>query len=995
MLAVARRGDNLRTPLYALPMIRPTLRAVPALAALAFVFAGLAPAASAALAPCRACAGVLVDDPLVLLAAAPGAPALASGAFLAAGYNLTPDSYASPAVARAVEKAGLIPWVRLGFRTAAPLVDHATDLQLEFAAAAELARQAGPQARYEIVWTPVAGDVTAADEAFLLKRAAVAITGAEPEAEIASGPLPADEAFLRAFYAEEVAAYLDLVTLSPPALADLPRFAALVAELDPGRPLAIDALPFPADPRQAPLEVGRWLAAGASLVLFRTPTLTAESLAPLRVLANELVGDLSLDPGSAPGGAEAIAFVRGEDLGLRLLVATPEDRGTATLRFDDPQLREPLGVDLKTGTATPLPAPRREGPGLVLRLAPAGPVALLRLSRPTVAELAGISEQVDVAGERPIPVEEILRRLQASEDAQQRRLLHYQAVNATTLRFQLGSGVQSLEATFQGEYFVRQGQAFDWAWQELYINGVRWKGKKLPEIPLIQPEKAAAMPLEIRLGKEYRYRLRGTETIAGRSTWAVEFEPTTAAAPGRTLYRGTVWVDRETFHRVRSRTLQLGLTGEVLSNDETLDYSPVDANGQPTAWSREAYVLPLAARGQQILSVVNSATVVERETTLSRLQINGPTFDARREEVLASESTMVRDTDKGLRYLVKDGTGGERKVQEKLVTHKLFALGGAFWDGALDFPVPLVGVNYFDLDFRGGKRQLNAFFGGVLGIVNYADPRFLGTRMDLGVDAFVFGYPLGDSIYRNDKEVVAETVRELPARVTLNVGYPLGSYGKLEGTYRLSYSNYRKGEETASDFRIPSDHLEQRLGLELQFARSGYRLRFDGGYHRRSTWEPWGYPGNPEYDPEAKDYLTWEGSLSKNWYFAEFRKLGLEVDYLGGSDLDRFSKYGFGFFGGNRVHGYQIGKVRAEEAWAAHLSGGLEIGKAFRLEAIGDVAWATDAASGLDRELLAGVGLTGSFIGPWETLVNLDLGVPVAGPDDGFTIYIVFLKLFR
>ena len=63
------------------------------------------------------------------------------------------------------------------------------------------------------------------------------------------------------------------------------------------------------------------------------------------------------------------------------------------------------------------------------------------------------------------------------------------------------------------------------------------------------------MPLEIQLGKEYRYRLRGTATVSGRECWVVDFEPATAVAPGRTLYRGTVWIDRALFVRVRSRTL--------------------------------------------------------------------------------------------------------------------------------------------------------------------------------------------------------------------------------------------------------------------------------------------------------------------------------------------------------------------------------------------------------------------------------------------------------
>ena len=74
----------------------------------------------------------------------------------------------------------------------------------------------------------------------------------------------------------------------------------------------------------------------------------------------------------------------------------------------------------------------------------------------------GVAEKVTVAGERQIPVEEILRRLQAFEDAQARRLDHYQGVNTTKLRFQAASGVSAIEATFEGSFFARDGQATDW-----------------------------------------------------------------------------------------------------------------------------------------------------------------------------------------------------------------------------------------------------------------------------------------------------------------------------------------------------------------------------------------------------------------------------------------------------------------------------------------------------------------------------------------------------
>jgi Omp85 superfamily domain len=425
-----------------------------------------------------------------------------------------------------------------------------------------------------------------------------------------------------------------------------------------------------------------------------------------------------------------------------------------------------------------------------------------------------------------------------------------------------------------------------------------------------------------------------------------------------------------------------------------MEYTPVDASGAPAPWSPASFVLPLRTVGQQLLSAFNTATVVEKEVRLTDLVLNGPEFDSRREAVMASETTMVRDTEAGLRYLVPDENGGERVVKEGFDTGKLFVLGGVFYDDSLDYPLPLAGVNYVDLDFRGHERQLNAFFGGVLGIVNYADPRFLGTKLDLGVDVFGLAIKTSDQLYRAEVEQSGEEVRELPATVSFNLGFPLGSFVKVSSDYRLEWHQYDRADATADDFVLPQDNLTQSLGAGVQFARSGYRLNLRGAWHRRSQWEFWGLPGNEEFDPSQKDYLTWEASVSKNWYFSSFRKLGLEINWADGQDLDRFSKYQFGFFGGNRVHGYQIGKVRAEEALAAHLTYGFEIGNLLRLDAVGDAAWATDKVSGLDRELLAGVGLQGIFMGPWETLISIDVGTPVAGPDDGVAVYLVFLKLF-
>ncbi|MCB1034361.1 MAG: hypothetical protein KDD47_11075, partial [Acidobacteria bacterium] len=233
---------------------------------------------------------------------------------------------------------------------------------------------------------------------------------------------------------------------------------------------------------------------------------------------------------------------------------------------------------------------------------------------------------------------------------------------------------------------------------------------------------------------------------------------------------------------------------------------------------------------------------------------------------------------------------------------------------------------------------------------------------------------------------------------SLFLGHPLGSYGKLDLTYSARYTDFSRADDTAEDFVLPQDGFTHRLTLEAKYNRSGYRLRAEGSLLQRSDWQPWGLPGSPEldaFDPDTEKYTLWNVAVAKTWWLPKFQKISTELEYLDGRNLDRFSKYQFGYFADSRTHGYQGDRVRAEDALAAHLSYGFEVGELLRLQAIGDVALANDAESGLEDELLAGFGIEGNFLGPWQTIVNLDLGVALAGPDDGFTVFLTFLKLFK
>lgn len=959
--------------------------------------------------PCRPCAGLRLD-PAVAAKPADVAGLLKQSGGLEAGSPLfvawevplvasTPEAAGT---ATTVRESGATPWMSLIFTTPPPLAQNAERLQAELRAAAGVAGQAPAGSWFQVVWRPEGAEdaaFSATEYAFLLKRAAVALTGARQEALVASEALPADPKVLSSFYAEEVAAYLEAVALQPSSPQALEAAVAAIQEADPGRAVVVDSVPLPADPSEALAEAARNAASGADLTLLRAAVLGPEPaslipvLAPFALLAREFKGDLSYDPSSAPSGAEeAWVFVRGEDLSIRVIALAPAGTQELKLRFNNPQLRRPVRFPIG-GQQVPPPSGQIVGESLALQVAAPGRVAVLGLDRPTAAELQGIEEKVTVSGQRDMPVEEILRRLQAFEDAQSRKLQHYSATNTTSLRFRPAAGVQTFEATLEGPFFFSPESGADWAWETLYVNGVRWRGKTLPEIPLIQPEKAASLPLEIHFSKQYRYRLRGSDTLDGREAWVVDFAPSGPGEPGK-LYQGSVWVDKQTYARLRTRAVQIGLEGEVLSNEETLYYSPIDANGSPAPWSSESYVLPLRLVAQQILSVINATTVVERETRLANVRINGPGFEEARKQVEDSDATIVRDTDKGLRYLVKNEQG-ERVVKEGFDTSKLFALGGVFYDDAMDYPLPLAGINYFNFDFRGSGKQLNFFFGGALLIADLAEPRLFGSRFDAGADIFALAIPVTDTLFRDDREINAEDVEQRVGNVGFKLGHPIGNFVKLRAEYQITSLNYGEADDTASNFIIPSDHLLHSFELTSSFSRSGYGFAASGSYNRRSKWDFWGLPGNPDWSEEKEDFLRWDARASKNWYLSNFRKVGLELDYASGSDLDRFSKYQFGFFGGTRVHGYQSNRVRATEVLAAHASYGFEIGQTFRLEGIADAAWATDEDTGLDNELLGGVGLQGTFIGPWQTVVNLDVGVPVAGPDDGFVLYVVFLKLFR
>ena len=476
--------------------------------------------------------------------------------------------------------------------------------------------------------------------------------------------------------------------------------------------------------------------------------------------------------------------------------------------------------------------------------------------------------------------------------------------------------------------------------------------------------------------------------MSGRPAYHVAFAPR-GEEKEKPTYRGSVWIDKETFALLRRDSVQLNLKGETLSNVQTELYRPVP--GRPEVF------LPLEIRGQQVFSTAGRTTAIERDVAIEAVAIDPPDFLERRGAAQASPAQMIRDTDRGMRYLVPDREHpGKRAVEEKISKKSTFGLLGTFYDNSLDYPLPLAGLQHFNFDLWGKGKQLSVFFGGVLLTGNYTDPSLAGSRFDLGADLFAVAIPFGDTSYRNGKEVSSEKIKHLPAVFQVNVGHPLGPYLKASLGLFTKWDNFQRDKETGPQFVVPVDTFTDGAELRLVANISGFNAVASGSVFRRRKWEFWGDPATSEFNPSQKDYARYSFSVAKDRYFSGFRKLHLGLAYLGGSDLDRFSKYEFGTFSGNPMHGYKSGSLRTESAVVANVSYGLNIEDIIRFEGFYDQAILKDKQSGFHNTYFSGAGLLASINGPWQnSLLRGEIGTPVVSHGvHGVVIYILLLKLF-
>jgi hypothetical protein len=839
--------------------------------------------------------------------------------------------------------------------------------------------------------------------AFVIKRIASLARGIRPGVRIAAAcPDGVDQEHLTTLTQilatnPETSPYFDCFFLEAPGLKNIRRnistkapdifFWETICGLDEEKYQETDV--YQAEVFACLLENNPFTKPGTTLLII--PTHRAEVLYPSLLRFSDYLGqglyrdatgiEVTFTDGAS---SQHPLFFRPEDH-MPILFLGGDGKGNARITLKKGLYREVSVKNLTSGDES------------VLKIARTAKVLVLNLKTdffalhliPRRRKIKNTRYNVNVTGRYQLTAAEIIARVRAWKALQKTQLKTFTATMTTSLRLRIGNLKETFDLTIKGPMFWERDKSYDWLWNDFFVNGVKWKSKRVPKIPLLQPEKVKIMPLDINLTEEYDYSLVSESNTRGGRIYLVDFSPR-KELNSTSLYRGRIRVDAGTFAVLREHLIQLNLKGEVLSNVETRYFEPVQA--APQIW------LPMSVIGQQVFSTAGRITNIEREVTLSNIVTNPKDFDIRREQAYKSSSQMVRDTQKGLRYLIKDKKSGQREVEWQTKKSQLFGVLGGFYDSSISYPIPLLGFNYMNFNLGGKGRQVNVLFGGVMLTANYSDPSFMGTKIDLGANLVAVAFPFKNRVYQHDTgtEIEAERLKRWPFRFQVNSGFPLGTYLKYSSIFFFEYNRFSLAKTTGEEFVLPQNTFTLGWRSRFTFNVKGFRLALWGEIARRGRWKYWGLPDNMHFDSDQQSFLRWRVVLDKDIFLSPFRKIHLTASYYDGLRLDRFSAYKFGFFNELNMHGYMSGVVQATRAFLFNCSYGYSLGKVFRLELSYDSTWVTNPVNNYHNTYFSGAAISGTTNIPGlNGILRFEVGMPIVNNGiKGLVIYFVLLKMF-
>lgn len=801
----------------------------------------------------------------------------------------------------------------------------------------------------------------------------LAATEARASAEFTRVALRCDAAALNSLYTTDLAPYVDLLTLD--AAADRAAAAAYLARVDPETPLLVVAgdAGDTADVAAARMLESQLETAGTNVaaVVWTASPASPAALARLAPIARLIDGEVTpIDAGAAGlvltlDGADVTTSLRHrllfdtQSFATYLVYWGAAQSSPLQVSLSVPVEGEPALYRLSDGTKQAVSGYSRDAATGRVRAAVtlAGGPMLVDFNEGATAVFV---ERSGVSAERMLTVEEIIARHQQQQRAQDALVRNYVATARTSQHFRPTMTDPGYDVVTDNRYFVA-ADGIEWEELSFSVNGSKW-GADRPPFPLLQPEKVLSLPLQLRFDNDYRYRLDGTERVGEYDCYVVRFEPVNASVTG-SFYKGTVWIERATFARVKVVAVQNGLSAPVVSNEEIQEYRPVTSIG-----NRPVFLFTgLTAR--QIMMIAGRNILVEKSVAFGDFRVNDPGFDEARQTARRGDAIMYRETDRGLRYYVKEG---ETRVVSERATRTARALAmGVTLDPSYAFPLPIFGINYLNFEFGSPDTQLAVLFAGVLAAINVQKPKLGNTPFDASVDFFGIAVPSSDRVYDAQGEHDDERLLTWPLTTGVNLGWQYTPFQKATFQYQFRFDGFARDTTTSDAFVVPASTITNGFGGAWEYRRGGYSVAANGAWFTRAGWRDWGLEPDPASKPT---YVKYSASVSRDFYFNVFHKIHLNGAWFGGRDLDRFAKYQFGMFDDTRIHGVPASGARFEELAMARGSYSFNIFEQYRVDLFAEQAWGRDKALDPAWHPITGIGAALNLRAPWGTILRVDAG---------------------
>ena len=575
-------------------------------------------------------------------------------------------------------------------------------------------------------------------------------------------------------------------------------------------------------------------------------------------------------------------------------------------------------------------------------------------------------EATEVSAARTLSVEEIVSRHQQAQLTQDTLVRNYSASARMRQFFRPTITDSGYDVVTENRYFV-EGPAVEWEELSFSVNGAKWE-KDRPPFPLLQPEKILSLPLQLRFDEGYWYRLDGVERVEGYDCYVVRFEP---LREDSALYRGTVWIDRRTFARIRVQAVQGGLSAPVVSNEETHRYTPAATiDNQPI-------FLFAGLSARQVVLIAGRNLLVEKDVSFSNFRVNDMEFERDREAARASERIMFRETDSGLRYYVKEG---DTRVISDTQTSQVKAMAmGTYID-------PSVCVSAADLRHQLPELQPR-------GIEQHATGAALRRRARRREHSAAQGRldePRRQHRLLCHRRAVERSrlrarrrsrIRACPD-VAADDGTQPGMAGhtvsEIHDAVSASVRRVHPRHNDRRDVSAAVEHAHQRHRRRVGYRRGGYNVTINGTWYARSNWEEWGAePPAGQARASVADqrtYTKYSVGVARNVFLGPFQKFYVNAAWFGGQDLDRFAQYQFGMFDDTRIHGVPASGVRFAELAMVRGSYSLNIFEVYRLDLFLEHAWGRAGGSDNVWQPLPGIGAAVNLRAPWNTILRAEVG---------------------